>query len=556
MPTRASYVSLGFRVPNFPERFLTAEREERATNRRGSSLVWFLGIFLLWWLLTAAVYRHTASNFLRAESGWFLYLSHSSPEIEHGFEKALLTRNFWGHYAPIAFLAEFETAKLAGTSGGFWKWRQITVLALLATALFLFARDTGAAMGLKSLRAISSAWALTSILVFQIQMRDFVAWPFMIMQLFWLLCSVIALLSLVRMTQRPSEAKWPWLAAAAAYASLHFLGLGIATVAATAVTMVGIWWVRRNNPSSPAAKIAAPLFSLLVMATLHAIAMQKFMRAEPIISSAKWNLRPFLMECLGFIPNFAIAAIRGLFIATEPRPEAWQCSPAWPYGVLILLGFFLLVSVACFRARREPSPRNQTRLVLRSFTSVLFLGIIGLIAIRNWSEPSPNLFADYLSGPRHLIPASFALVGIMTELFLLVALLPILPGVLLNFGFGICAVAAHLHFAAHVYPKVSPRAMISHTRAWRAIVAMSRECQSAGLAIPNVPLGALTQEFADWDLKLFEPLLRSDLKTPPETKLEIAPWSDIANGSADKYSRQVPALAKVKDHLNLNATTP
>ena len=42
-----------------------------------------------WWILTALVYRHTESNFLRAESGYYLLLSKSLPVIQHDFEKSL-----------------------------------------------------------------------------------------------------------------------------------------------------------------------------------------------------------------------------------------------------------------------------------------------------------------------------------------------------------------------------------------------------------------------------------------------------------------------------------
>jgi hypothetical protein len=534
---------------------LIAGRGGLAARGRWSRVITLVGIFLLWWLLTAAVYRNTASNFLRAESGWFLFLSHSSPAVQQGFKKALLTKNFWGHYTPFAFLAEFETAKVVGTNGAFWKWRQITLLALLATTLFLLVRRSGAAMGLPRVQTIFSAGALTAVLVLQIQMRDFIAWPFMIMQLFWLLFSLCALMSLVRMAQCPAETKWPWFAAAAAYASLHFLGLGLATVGATAAAMIGIYLVRRRGLPSQAARITTPLLSLVAITTLHAIAMQRFMRAEPIPSSAGWKPGSFLMESLGFIPNLALAALRGLFSTTQLKPEAGQIGQHWPYGLAILLGAALLVSAALFRAVREPSVRNETRFVLRSFASVLFLTIIALISIRQWIEPSPNGFADYLGGPRHLVPASFALIGIMTELFLLVALLPVLPSGILSLGLGIGAVVGHLQFAAHIYPKVSAKSMISHQRAWHSIVTMTRECQTAGLAIPNIPLGELTQEFADWDLKLFEPLLRSDLKMPPETNLQIAPWIEFAHGSPDNYSRQVPSLAEVRKRLNLNETT-
>src|SRR5438046_1562717 len=143
---------------------LSSRRAETGTasRLRSSRIAVFIGIFLFWWILTALVYRHTESNFLRAESGWDLYLSHSTPSIQHGFEKALLTKSFYGHYAPLGFLGEFATAKLAGTNAWFWKWRQITVIALLATMLFLVARKSGNALGVSRVNSSLAAIGLTA----------------------------------------------------------------------------------------------------------------------------------------------------------------------------------------------------------------------------------------------------------------------------------------------------------------------------------------------------------------------------------------------------------
>lgn len=170
-----------------------SEREGRGSESTVVRVLAFIGIFLLWWIVTALVYRHTQSNFLRAESGWYLFLSHSSPLVQHNTERDFWTTSFNGHYAPLAFLAEYETAKLAGTHGAFWKWRQITVLALLATILFLFVRHGGRALQLSKLRATLSAIGLTTLLIFQTQMREFVAWSFMVLQLFWLLFTMLSL---------------------------------------------------------------------------------------------------------------------------------------------------------------------------------------------------------------------------------------------------------------------------------------------------------------------------------------------------------------------------
>jgi hypothetical protein len=199
--------------------------------------------------------------------------------------------------------------------------------------------------------------------------------------------------------------------------------------------------------------------------------------------------------------------------------------------------------------------RSENRLLVHSFASTLFLALIALVSIRQWFEPTPLGFAEYLNGPRYLVPISFALVGIVTEFFLLIAWLPALAGAILSVSLGLCAIAAHLHFAAHVYAN-PPKLPISHKSAWQSIVAMAGECRQANLAIPNVPLGELTQEFYDWDLKVFEPLLRADLKLPPGTKFELVPWNEVANAPPDNYSRLVPSLSKVRQRLNLNEKRP
>ena len=173
--------------------------------------------------------------------------------------------------------------------------------------------------------------------------------------------------------------------------------------------------------------------------------------------------------------------------------------------------------------------------------------MIALISVREWREPSPQGFVDYLAGPRYLIPSTFALAGVMVELLFLFASAPVFLNAILSVGLAVCAVIGNLQYAANVYPKVKPRSMISHASAWQAVVAMARECRRADLPIPNVPLGALTQEFYDWDLKRFEPLLRADLKALPGTNLQFVAWNEVPN----EYYRDVPALVEVQKKLQL-----
>ena len=511
---------------------------------RSSTILALVGISLLWWIVTALVYQHTQSDFLRAESGWYLFLSQTTPAVQHGFEKNILTTSYHGHYTPLALLAEFATAKLIGTHAGFWKWRQITVLALLATIVFLFARNGGSALQLSRSKANLSAASLTAILIFQPQMREFISWPFMILQLFWLLFTVLAVFCLVQMARRPGEILWPWLATGSAYASLHCLGLGIATVAATAAALAGIWLGNRHRPVPALPKISVPLLSMIAVASLHAVFMLKFTRpAETIAGSPGREPASFFMAILGFIPNYLFATLRSLFSTDELPPSAWQNTLDWPYGLAIILAFGFLVSSAFSRSLREPTVRNRARFIFQTFASVSFLMMIALISVREWQEPAPQGFANYLVGARYHIPSTFALAAMISELLFLGASAPILLSAMLNVGLAVCAIMGNLQHAANV----SPKSMISHAAAWKSIVAMARECRSADLAIPNVPLGALTQEFANWDLKLFEPLLRTDLHAPPGTSLRFVAWEEVPEG----YYRDVPSLVAVQKKLQL-----
>jgi hypothetical protein len=257
------------------------------------------------------------------------------------------------------------------------------------------------------------------------------------------------------------------------------------------------------------------------------------------------------MATLAFIPNFLLAILQSLFDASRLTLHGWAGAQAWPYGLAILLGFGFLLGHSFFRCRRDCTARNRIRFILRTFAAVSFLTIIAMIAFRQWREPSPEEFAFYLIAPRSLIPATFALAGIFADLLLLVASAPVLLNAILNLGLGVCVITGNLHFAANGYPKAFPKSMISHKRAWQSVVAMARECRSADLAIPDVPLGTLTQEFYDWDLKLYEPLLRADLNLPEGTSLNITRWPAFADESPDEYRRQVPSLAQVRARLQL-----
>jgi hypothetical protein len=48
---------------------------------------------------------------------------------------------------------------------------------------------------------------------------------------------------------------------------------------------------------------------------------------------------------------------------------------------------------------------------------------------------------------------------------------------------------------------------------------------------------------------VFEPLLRADLKAPPETNLSFIAWPGLTNKLPEEYDRDVPSLGEVRKKL-------
>jgi hypothetical protein len=519
-----------------------------------------VALTLVFWLaLTAFVYRDTQTNFLRAESGWYLLLSHSNAATQDDFIHTALTKSFSGHYAPIAFLAEFSTAKVVGTSAAFWKWRQVVLVAIVATAIHLLTRQAARLLNCPpGPHLTATAAAVAALIVFQPNMKDFVAWPFMSLQLFWLLLTILTLAALLQAAVAPDESRWRWLAAGAAYASLHFLGLGLATVAATAVVLAAD--IARRWRSGRRSKDLIPLATLVLVTALHGIVMLTLMRAEVIPAAPASEPAVFLKSAFAFLPNFAVAAVRGWFSLAQPMADTSWMRAQWPYGAFFLLLAFLVIGVVWFRDLRQTtvSPQSRVRSTLVVFSIVCFLSVAALIAARVLRYPGPRGFADFLVGSRYLLPANSTLIGLIIILFVGVAKrIPPRLHLALAAIIVLTAVLGQDEYRRHIYSQAEPLSAISHDATWRSIVTMARQSRDAGLPVPNAPMEKLTQDFPGWDLKLFEPLLRAELGERQGAAFEFADWKQLSANLPGEYANRVPALLDVVRNLQLppmNAT--
>src|ERR1044071_6978147 len=119
------------------------------------------------------------------------------------------------------------------------------------------------------------AGAITALFVFQPQMTEFIAWPFMVMQLEWLLLTVAALAALVQIARGSTRVGWIWMAAGCAYGSMHASGLRIATVGATGVAcwlLASSDYIKIQAPTRRR-HLAAALAIMVVFAAIHGACM-------------------------------------------------------------------------------------------------------------------------------------------------------------------------------------------------------------------------------------------------------------------------------------------
>jgi hypothetical protein len=502
--------------------------------------------FALTFVIVSAVYRRVPIAFLRAESGWFLCLSHSDEAAQRAMVRGFFTHSSAGHYTPLAFFSEFATAKIVGTSRTFWKWRQLLVVSAVGAVLFALVAALARVLTLSTTQQLAIALVLTAAVLFQPTMIDWVTCPFMVMQLGWLGLSAGALFCLAQIFSRAARPRWAWLAAGAAYASLHLSGLGLVTVAGTAAALV--WFAfRRHDAMRHQALRSCGL--MLIFALIHAAMMLRSGAASP----ANEQFTDFLFALkysLGFIFNFVVAGLLSFAFTSPHVPDAYSIAYCWPLGLALVV--FGAVGLAQYLrwVRNRSTPGHELAAMLLLFSTSGFATMMALIGARSIIIPHPYTVLPWLLVvSRYTIPLQFLFVGpVILVLAWFVRRRPRL-GVI-----GCCLlfpalIATQLAYQKNAMPFLIPGSRASHYTCWRLLVAAARECRAAGLPLPNFSMAPLTREFSEANVETFLPLLRHDLRLPPDEKIELAPLQDYRN-DPERY-RPAPSVKAFEQKLEL-----
>ena len=510
-------------------------------------MVWLASL-----IVVTLCYYDTNITFLRAESGWFQFMSREEPSPHYGMMRQFFTNSSHGHYIPFAFYTEFELTYLIGPRETFWKWRQLGAVSILATCFFFFTYSVARIHRIRPWGAVAAAAGVSGLYVFQPLMRELIAWPFLVLPVAAAVFSTLALYALVQWVKKPTTRQWIWLAVTFSYLSMHLVGYGLATVLATTAVLgaglAGIYSGQLKEFFLVRRTLLIALITMLLFAGMHGACMQ-FLRAAPLVRS---NGPPAdILSMLVFFVSLFLSAVRAL-ISFDPPLSVNDQLPAslWPWGLLLLIvaaSSLILMARSCLR---RPTPERLSQFTLHCFSIVAFCGFVLMAIARYLIEPDSSGFHNFLLGSRYLVPANLLLFGTFAAITVRIARLVNLR-IFLFIALGLAALVASRQFGATEYKRFYSGGAISHGKSWRSIVSLSRECRAANLPVPNVPMGALTGEFYDWDLKLYEPLLRYSLHLAPAQKIEFEDWQKVRSTERKKYEAVAPSLNHVISLLKL-----
>jgi hypothetical protein len=514
----------------------------------------FAFVYVASLIAVGTLYYDTNITFLRADSGYYQLLAH----LPGAQQKAAL-RQFWlasasGHYTPLAFSAEFFFTKFAGTDEAIWRCRQISSLALVGAALFCLLVRAMQTLNFSLRASDMTAAGMTLAFLSNPLTTDYVAWPFHILQLEWMLLTILTLWLLLHMVEHPKEKKWPWLTAAVSYASMHALGLGFATVCGTGavllILLIGTFLRKLDRFANQQRNLTAAFAILVILTTAHGLCMLMLVTPHDPHHDLAYHFGVgHALGLAGVYVPFALLSVFGVIV--NPPTTADVVQSAWPFGILVLVA----AAIAVIFAIRDCAGRSSAALLARStlivFSVIAFFAFLSLISAREWRDPNALALFGFLVGPRYLLPAVIILLGSFLWCISFAQNVRVSVVVAVSLCLGVATYLAHRGYERRLLPRIAPLNLISHDRGWRLIVASAREAKSAQLPIPNLPIGALTQEFYDWDLRLIEPLLHDELHLPQRERCEFVDWHECRTRLRTDYDRALPSLRPLMNLLQL-----
>ncbi|MCC8471207.1 hypothetical protein [Xanthomonas phaseoli] len=459
--------------------------------------------FIVFSLLIAAYSDLIGLNMtpFRAESGLFIAQAWSHGD-HFDFIKPLLTHARNGHYTPVFFILEFVQSGWFGADEQYWFIRQMLVLGLLSTSLYLLTHSALAPTSLHPRACAVIAGLVATAFVVQPTVLELTTWPFMAAQLLCLACGAMATSNLLNAI-RTNHIKPLYWALAWGYASMHLFGVGFTISVTVIVATIACTWALRL----PAKAYAAAAVST-IMTLMHAAIMAQ--STEQATGERTVNLGDHVIRMGALYMGSLQGGARSLWANGRfpwPNPDTYATDAAYGYALLLAI---VATSIALlWKGRREQKPR----LVAYGLLSGIFAFSLGLycalIVVRLQYSPGNTAINPFLFGTRYLIfPAFF--IFLLSPLLLIplaksLGNWAILPVSAIGGG---AAVATYVFFTT--VTTLWPIFATPFSEKWSKVVEDARVQLKTSGFIQDRPLLELDPEFHA-ELHQFSGLLESEL---------------------------------------------
>lgn len=437
----------------------------------------------------------------RAESGWFIARAWAAGE-RLDFIKAFLFKAYNGHFAPLFFGSEFLQARIYGANEHLWFWRQMLVLGVLASALFLLCRAACLFTDLSRSSASLVSATLPVIFILQPTVLELAAWPFMAAQLLCLACAALSMSYTLNLV-RTSALRDATLALMWAYAAMHLSGIGFAISITALLSVSAIVWAQQLPR-----RFLLPVTAFAAVTLVHAVLMTT---NDTPASGAPQPLGTSI-ERLGALYMGSIqSGTRSLWANGRfpwPNPAAYSVDAA--YGIGLMSCVSLVFGLLLWKAKALGRPDLLVYATLLALPALALPIYCGMIVIRMHTVADPNAIAPFLFGTRYVVfPAFFLFVSMLLALPAVTRILGralIMPFALLA---GSAGIATFVFFSsvASLWPHMAIRAGDE----WNNVVNQARAELATDGRVIDRPMTALDPELRR-NLSEYKALLESDLR--------------------------------------------
>jgi len=437
----------------------------------------------------------------RAESG--VFLTAAWDENLQFFLHDFILKPYNGHFTPIQFTAEFIQARLIGVSERIWFVRQMLVVGLMATVLNKLFSSLIELSTPSSSSSKITAIALTILFLMQPAMMDLVSWPFMSAQLLCITCGACGLYKLLQFckTQKFSAAA---ASAAFGYASMHFLGVGIAFSLGTLFTLSLIAWVYNAKKN-----VWVTIFALGLLTCAHALVM---MQGSTQLMAQEVPIQTSILRIGALFIGLIYRGAQSLW-ATGYYP--WPNVSAYVndafYGLTLILTLAVTTISLFTQYCRGSRTDSIIPFALVSFTSTSLIMFCMLPVVRSRDVADPHIIDAYLFGTRYLIFASFFIISPIAffagKIVSYLRYYQALPAIVMAIG----AVAASHNFARHSIPELWPQLEVSARKNWNKVVLQVRDEMADQGYVLDRPAPELDPEFTP-PLSSYRRLLEHELR--------------------------------------------